>query len=226
MKIPGGYILQPRCFDASDAAHLPPVTREVWFYLLRHVNHKDNGKFKRGQGFISVPAIQKALEWYVGCCPKQYSKTQVTKALRRLHEDAMIDTTKTTRGSLATVLNYAHYQDPKSYEDTHEDSTKTLRRSNGDHTINKNVKKKNERSKEKIPPSIEEVEAYCQERNNGINPQHFFDYQEARGWRLKSGPIKSWKACIRTWERNNFHKGSQSDGTGGLQNVMDMKYAD
>lgn len=51
------------------------------------------------------------------------------------------------------------------------------------------------------PPSIEEVEAYCKERGNKINAQHFIDYYEARGWVMKSGQkVKNWKACIRTWE--------------------------
>lgn len=51
-------------------------------------------------------------------------------------------------------------------------------------------------------PTVEEVRAYCEERRNGIDPQHFIDYQEARGWRLKGGqPVKDWKAVVRTWER-------------------------
>jgi hypothetical protein len=51
------------------------------------------------------------------------------------------------------------------------------------------------------PPTLEEVEAYCKERGNKINAQHFIDYYEARGWVMKSGQkVKNWKACIRTWE--------------------------
>jgi hypothetical protein len=52
-------------------------------------------------------------------------------------------------------------------------------------------------------PSLEEVRDYCAERGNDIDPQHFIDYYDARGWKLKGGQtIKDWKACIRTWERN------------------------
>ena len=47
-RIKGGYILQPRVIDESDLIHEAPVVRELWLYLLRNVNHKDNGKFKRG----------------------------------------------------------------------------------------------------------------------------------------------------------------------------------
>ena len=52
-----------------------------------------------------------------------------------------------------------------------------------------------------IPPTIEEVIFYCQERKNSIDPHTFIDFYQARGWKFKTGqPVKDWKACIRTWE--------------------------
>ena len=57
------------------------------------------------------------------------------------------------------------------------------------------------------PPTLEEVKAYCEERGNGIDPEHFLDYYSARGWELKPGQkVKDWKACVRTWERNGYSK--------------------
>jgi hypothetical protein len=54
-----------------------------------------------------------------------------------------------------------------------------------------------------VPPTIEEVRAYCNERNNSVDAQKFLDYYEMTGWHTKGGAtIKDWKACIRTWERN------------------------
>lgn len=49
------------------------------------------------------------------------------------------------------------------------------------------------------PPTLEEVKTYCTERNNGIDPQRFIDWYQARGWKN----IKDWKACVRTWESRN-----------------------
>jgi uncharacterized protein YdaU (DUF1376 family) len=52
-------------------------------------------------------------------------------------------------------------------------------------------------------PSIQEIIAYCKERGNGIDGQHFFNSNEAKGWvtgKLCS-PIKDWKAVIHTWEK-------------------------
>ena len=55
-------------------------------------------------------------------------------------------------------------------------------------------------------PSVEEVQAYCTERGNNIDAQHFIDYYSARGWMLGKNHIKDWKACVRTWERNDSFK--------------------
>lgn len=57
------------------------------------------------------------------------------------------------------------------------------------------------------PPSVEEVASYCTERGNGIDPQAFIDYYEARGWRFNNGAkVKDWRAVVRTWERRDAER--------------------
>lgn len=61
-----------------------------------------------------------------------------------------------------------------------------------------------------IPPTVEEVQKYCQERHSSVDPEQFFDFYTANGWRQGAGkPIKDWKACVRTWERRD--KSSQGE---------------
>ena len=50
-------------------------------------------------------------------------------------------------------------------------------------------------------PTIEEVQAYCDERNNGVDAQRWFDYYESNGWKVGRNPMRDWKASLRTWER-------------------------
>ena len=52
-------------------------------------------------------------------------------------------------------------------------------------------------------PTIEEVIAYCRERNNNVDAQRWYDYYSANGWKVGRNPMKDWKACVRTWERNS-----------------------
>ena len=53
-----------------------------------------------------------------------------------------------------------------------------------------------------VKPTVDEIAAYCRERNNEIDPEAFFDKYEGNGWVHKDGnPVKDWKATIRQWER-------------------------
>lgn len=61
-------------------------------------------------------------------------------------------------------------------------------------------------AKKFTPPSTKEISQYCFERNNKIDPNKFFDYYESQGWKVGKNKMKDWKACIRTWEKNNFEK--------------------
>lgn len=63
------------------------------------------------------------------------------------------------------------------------------------------------------PPTVEDVRAYCEERQNGVDAQHFIDYYQARNWMLGKTKMKDWKAAVRTWERNNNASTSNSRST-------------
>lgn len=82
-----------------------------------------------------------------------------------------------------------------------------------------NTTSKNITQREARPKSIEDVRAYCQERNNGVDPEKFWDYYETNGWKQGGrAPIKDWKACVRTWERKDGRGprpkgGTQNNGT-------------
>lgn len=49
-------------------------------------------------------------------------------------------------------------------------------------------------------PTVAEIREYCRERGNGVDPQRFFDFYEAKGWRVGNQPMKDWQAAVRTWE--------------------------
>ncbi|MBO7473135.1 MAG: hypothetical protein J6U00_03900, partial [Ruminococcus sp.] len=55
-----------------------------------------------------------------------------------------------------------------------------------------------------IKPSLAEVKAYCKERRNNIDAEHFVDYYDANGWTIKGSSMKDWKAAVRRWEKNGF----------------------
>lgn len=75
----------------------------------------------------------------------------------------------------------------------------------------KELSKDNSKRKVFTPPTVEEVKAYCEERNNGIDPEYFIAFYESKGWMIGKNKMKSWKAAIITWEKNSKKEG-KSDG--------------
>jgi len=63
-----------------------------------------------------------------------------------------------------------------------------------------------------IKPSISDIREYCTQRKNNIDPEYFFDSNEAKGWVIgkTKTPMKDWKAVIRTWEKNSNEKSSET----------------
>lgn len=53
-----------------------------------------------------------------------------------------------------------------------------------------------------VPPSLEEVRAYCAERGNKVNADRFHNHYTSTGWYRGKTKIKDWKACVRTWEQD------------------------
>jgi hypothetical protein len=53
------------------------------------------------------------------------------------------------------------------------------------------------------PPSVDEVEAYCHERGNSVDPAQFVDFYASKGWKVGREPMKDWKAAVRTWEQRD-----------------------
>lgn len=62
----------------------------------------------------------------------------------------------------------------------------------------------NAHEKKFVPPTVEEVRAYCQERGNKVDPQAFVDHYTSNGWMVGKNKMKSWKAAVGTWERSSW----------------------
>ncbi len=77
--------------------------------------------------------------------------------------------------------------------------------------IDKKVKRKPRA--EFVEPSVNEVAAYCAERNNKVDAQVFVDFYTGKGWMIGKNKMKDWRASVRTWE-----KGNGSDTGRGSQN--------
>ena len=62
-----------------------------------------------------------------------------------------------------------------------------------------------------IKPTLEEVQEYCKERKNNVDPRKFYDYYEVNDWiDNKGNKVKNWKQKIITWEKHNTEENSKT----------------
>ena len=90
----------------------------------------------------------------------------------------------------------------------------------------KNIKEKDiekeKTAKRFTQPTIEEVRAYCIERQNHVDPERFIDYYSSNGWKVGKNPMKDWKAAVRTWERSSYSMPQTKVGANGVKITNDQ----
>lgn len=53
------------------------------------------------------------------------------------------------------------------------------------------------------PPTLQDISSYISSISSTINPEKFFDYHCATGWKDKNGnKIEDWKAVVRLWQKH------------------------
>ena len=83
-----------------------------------------------------------------------------------------------------------------------------------------------------VPPTVEEVRAYCKERRNNVDAEKFVAFYGSKGWRVGNQPMKDWKQAVITWEKRNqtgkpviAQQYEQRDYSGGEPSIDDIMAA-
>ena len=184
---------------------------QAWIDLILLANHKDvkeyaNGSlktFRKGTVNRSIESISNRWGW---------NRKKTRKFLHALEADGMVTVNVTTHGTTITLINYDIYQTIGTTKGTTIDQTEGQQRDNNvpQTTMNNNDNNDNNdkegKSRAFTAPSIDEISQYCRERNNGVDPQTFFDFYESKGWFVGKNKMKDWKAAVRTWEKRDNEK--------------------
>jgi hypothetical protein len=144
------------------------------------------------------------------------SPKQVRTALEKLKNTNEIDTQTANKYTLITICKYDNYQSLESDEGqtngnqrANEGQTNGNQRATTKEIKNDNKEKNDnnilgEKTKRFIPPTIDEIKFYCQERKNNVDAERFFNFYEMKGWMIGKNKMKDWKAAVRTWEGNTY----------------------
>ena len=176
---------------------------------------------KRGERLTSVRDICKWVAWYERGCLKEPNPKTIQNILDWLEENNMIEiygAKGNRKETLYTIVNYDTYQDKDSDKVTEKkqlgnsletekqqslETNKNVKNDKNEKNINKEKENPKAKSIRFVPPSLEEVEAYCKSRNNKVDAGQFIDFYESKGWMVGKNKMKDWKASVRTWEKRD-----------------------
>ena len=147
---------------------------------------------------------------------------QVDYALQKLIDDKLIITGNYNKVAYDRTLWYAITKKGYSIlqncemESTkmpngNDDSVPPIPDSKPDVKPNRKPNRKRGEQKKFVPPTLDEVKAYCEQRKNNVDPVRFWEFFDASGWIDSNGkPVLSWKQKIITWE--SYSKGKKNTG--------------
>ena len=142
------------------------------------------------------------------------SKNAIQSALKELEENGYLVRTKRQDEKGHFDYIYDIYENPLA-ENPRTENPSTVNpctenppqlNTNEISTYKQNTNDKSKGAPRFTPPTIDEVKAYCIERNNSIDPEAFIDFYESVGWKIGNKPMKDWRAAVRTWEKRQGAK--------------------
>lgn len=106
-ELRGATLWARKTLESQIFLEKPAEWFKIFFCLVQLANHKQNGRFKRGEVLISYAEIA---HW------TNATKNQIDSFIRWAKEQRMCSTRKTTRGMYVSLLTYDKYQTVKNFK--------------------------------------------------------------------------------------------------------------
>lgn len=184
-----------------------PEALKLWLYLLMAASLTDKATAFNGQ-MLNIKRGQLVFGLNAASARLNISIRRLRKYLNWFETDDMIDKQITNKFSIISITNYSQYQDTGKQPSSKSQATAKQTSTTIQVTSN---------NKQSIPPTLEEVRAYCDSRSNGIDPEMFIAFYEARGWKIGKDRMKSWKACVVTWEKRRQEQTPTREASWGVE---------
>lgn len=63
-----------------------------------------------------------------------------------------------------------------------------------------------------MPPTEQELELYCIDKEFDMNKNTFLDFYQSKGWMVGQNKMKDWRAAVRNWVRNDAEDAYKRQG--------------
>lgn len=174
-------------------------TKSLFIDLLLDANYEDSKigfeTIKRGQVLTSLKRIRERTG---------LTYQQIRTSLDKLQKSQEINKQTTNRYSIITIKNYDDYQNINKQITNKQQTNNNIKEYKEEQEYKeKDISKDISKKKVFLKPTIGEIEAYCIDRSNNVNPEKFFNFYESKGWYVGKNKMKDWKAAVRTWEKDD-----------------------
>jgi uncharacterized protein YdaU (DUF1376 family) len=85
------------------------------------------------------------------------------------------------------------------------------------------IKDTGTKAKRFMPPTLDQILSYCNERLNNVDANKFIDHYTSNGWLVGKNKMKDWKAAVRTWEKSSFDKPNNTQQSTSLQTIQNWR---
>ena len=185
----------------KDAEHMA-----IWIYLLLKATHKETKAIVGGKEITLQPG-----QLITGrnriASDLNINSSKVQRVLELFEKCENIEQQMNNQNRVITIRKWVDYQNSEQQLNNNRTTTEQQLNTNNN---NKNIRmkeiyieKKSIEKKRFEKPTIEEIRNYCQERNNNVDPDRFYDFYESKNRYVGKNKMKDWKACVRTWEQRN-----------------------
>lgn len=131
----GAFQVARKIFESDLWMNRPSSWKVIWIYILGNVNHRKHNGFERGEGFFNFSR-------YIKDIGNDITLDSVKKFLQYGRRNQMLDTRRSTRGTVIKVLNYNKYQTLSNYISTALGTSQAREKHETSTTIHKNVRMK------------------------------------------------------------------------------------
>ena len=206
-----GWIALHRSIQDNALWNEKPFSKgQAWVDMILMANHAPNDillgneiiTLKRGQFHTSELKLAERWGW---------SRNKVRSYLTLLESQKMSTAKGTTKGTTITIENYTLYQDEPTTQGTAVGTLKKHRKniektSKGTLTTMKNnVNNENnvigpdKKQRKFTPPTPDEVDEYCKEKNYPLIGNDFCNFYESKGWMVGKNKMVSWRSAVGGW---------------------------
>ena len=189
-----------------------PYAVALWVQLIMRANWKDSWfmgeRIPRGSLATSMANLAEQTGM---------DERTVRRWLNKFEEDGQITRKATNRFTIINITNYRAFQDiqedrvsERLSEQMPEQVSNQMPERVSEQVSNNRTKKQSNKETKKqvfIRPSLDDVREYIDQNYLPVDPERFFDYYEANGWKISGkSQMKDWKAAVRNWSHREKEK--------------------